>query len=447
MTQQPTVRRRSKRLAAYDEEDGDFVFSRGSKRTKTAQTDQEPVTVPALPPKKSRKVKDERGHDGEPVRTTKKPTVRRMDFATPKADPGAIKLPKRRKSTHTNETSKHQSRIETADYDTIDVVRTPDAEESSRSRVDASKHSTVISLPFSDTPIINRNKELRKKGNVTRRSSLGMRGRRASSLIENGHSAIPHREVESSEFYKHIEAGGLSEPRRMKQLLTWTGERALGDKPLHGDPDSAAHLAARVIKESLLRDFGSKSEFSDWFSREESVPTKIIKKPNPRNVDIEENLARLEARIKRLKDERDQWKALAKPPLSLPPLFRDDSADLSPSDIDSSLLDPEQAAIYATVTKSSALDLRNEVVDRLKSIRGGIEFKVDHFADGIHKLEQFQETAGRVADKIQAIGAVRLEERDRKEKEAVGTRGLPIQEVLRSLSRILPESTSSTGGR
>ncbi|KIN05773.1 hypothetical protein OIDMADRAFT_112078 [Oidiodendron maius Zn] len=405
MTQQPTVRRRSKRLAAYDEEDGDFVFSRGSKRTKTAQTDQEPVTVPALPPKKSRKVKDERGHDGEPVRTTKKPTVRRMDFATPKADPGAIKLPKRRKSTHTNETSKHQSRIETADYDTID------------------------------------------KGNVTRRSSLGMRGRRASSLIENGHSAIPHREVESSEFYKHIEAGGLSEPRRMKQLLTWTGERALGDKPLHGDPDSAAHLAARVIKESLLRDFGSKSEFSDWFSREESVPTKIIKKPNPRNVDIEENLARLEARIKRLKDERDQWKALAKPPLSLPPLFRDDSADLSPSDIDSSLLDPEQAAIYATVTKSSALDLRNEVVDRLKSIRGGIEFKVDHFADGIHKLEQFQETAGRVADKIQAIGAVRLEERDRKEKEAVGTRGLPIQEVLRSLSRILPESTSSTGGR
>lgn len=302
-------------ITAYDEEDGDFVFSRGSKRTKTAQTDQELVAVPALPPKKSRKVKDERGHDDEPVRTAKKPTVRRMDFATPKADPGAIKLPKRRKSTHANETSKHQSRIETADYDTIDVVRTPDAEESSRSRVDASKHSTVISLPFSDTPIINRNKELRKKGNATRRSSLGMRGRRASSLIENGHSAIPHREVESSEFYKHIEAGGLSEPRRMKQLLTWTGERALGDKPSHGDPDSAAHLAgvcyhllymivtlitaARVIKESLLRDFGSKSEFSDWFSREESVPTKIIKKPNPRNVDIEENLARLEARIKR----------------------------------------------------------------------------------------------------------------------------------------------------
>lgn len=54
-----------------------------------------------------------------------------------------------------------------------------------------------------------------------------------------------------------------------------------------------------MIKESLLKDFANRSEFSDWFSREESVPTKIIKKPNPRNVEIEENLAGLESRIKR----------------------------------------------------------------------------------------------------------------------------------------------------
>lgn len=58
---------------------------------------------------------------------------------------------------------------------------------------------------------------------------------------------MPHREVDSSEFYKHIEGGALSEPRRMRQLLTWTGERALGDKPSHGDPDSAAHLAGKYF--------------------------------------------------------------------------------------------------------------------------------------------------------------------------------------------------------
>ncbi len=54
-----------------------------------------------------------------------------------------------------------------------------------------------------------------------------------------------------------------------------------------------------MIKEELLKDFANKSEFSDWFSREEnSAPTKVIKKPNPRNIELEENLVGLEARVK-----------------------------------------------------------------------------------------------------------------------------------------------------
>lgn len=148
----------------------------------------------------------------------------------------------------------------------------------------------------------------------------------------------------------------------------------------------------------------------------------------------------------RLKEERDEWKALADPSPSLPPLFADESAELSVSQIDSSLLDPEQAAILATVAESTAIGFRSEISHRLKSIQSDLEFKVDHFADGVHKLEQYQDTASRVADKIQAIGAVRLEERDRDEKAAAGTRDLPMQEVLRSLSRILPESSSGRGG-
>lgn len=92
------------------------------------------------------------------------------------------------------------------------------------------------------------------------------------------------------------------------------------------------------------------------------------------------------------------------------------------------------------VLSAPALDLRHQVSERLKNVQSGLEFKVDQFADGVHKLEQHQETAGRVADKILALSAVRLEERERKEKEEIGTRDLPMQEVLRSLSRILPES-------
>jgi kinetochore protein Mis13/DSN1 len=307
-------------IIAYDEEDGDFVFTRGSKRTKTAPSEPEPAPAPVPPPKKSRKPK-ERERDEEPTLTVKKTRGRKMSFSTPKTEKDAV-VPKRKKSTRAStgqngETSTHQPGTETTDYDSIDIIGAPPPEETSKSMVEVISQSTMIALPFSDTPVINRNKELRKKGGSGRRSSLGMRGRRASSLIDNGHSAIPHREVETKHFYKHIEADGLSEPRRMKQLLTWNGERALGEKPSHGDPDSAAALAgkhdvqlfgkpgltllARMIKESLLKDFANKSEFSDWFNREDSAtaPVKIVKKPNPRNIEIEENLVGLEERIKR----------------------------------------------------------------------------------------------------------------------------------------------------
>lgn len=122
-----------------------------------------------------------------------------------------------------------------------------------------------IALPMSDTPIINRNKEMRRKGgNTNRRSSLGTRGRRASSLIDSGQAAIPHREVDTAEFYKHIEAEGLPEPRRMKQLLTWCGERALSDKPPHGSKNASIIHGGRFWRTAtnLLGEIGDETDMS-----------------------------------------------------------------------------------------------------------------------------------------------------------------------------------------
>lgn len=165
-----------------------------------------------------------------------------------------------------------------------------------------------IALPFQDTPVIRRNKEMRKgSAEGSRRSSSGMRGRRASSLIDEGRgngtsrvfsctnhlspdptpllaeasdpsptalvrsnsykhlgvsaltsdstspvvlldlnaynyavdvvadktfsgTALPHAEVPTAEFFKHISAD-LTEPRRMRCLLGWCGTRALPPKP------------------------------------------------------------------------------------------------------------------------------------------------------------------------------------------------------------------------
>jgi kinetochore protein Mis13/DSN1 len=60
-------------------------------------------------------------------------------------------------------------------------------------QVEKGRDGTKIALPFADTPVMKRNKEMREKGRKTstgknRRSSSGIRGRRASSLIESGTS-------------------------------------------------------------------------------------------------------------------------------------------------------------------------------------------------------------------------------------------------------------------
>jgi kinetochore protein Mis13/DSN1 len=136
--------------------------------------------------------------------------------------------------------------------------------------------------------------------------------------------ALPHSEVEITDFYKHIESEGLPEPRRMRQLLTWCATRAMsehsGASP-HTHPeydDQSARLAgehgsaffecslltastARVIQEELLKDFANRSEMSDWFGREDmqkpEVPLPV--RPNPKNEQNATKIAELEAQIRR----------------------------------------------------------------------------------------------------------------------------------------------------
>ncbi|KAH7148595.1 Mis12-Mtw1 protein family-domain-containing protein [Dactylonectria macrodidyma] len=298
-----------------------------------------------------------------------------------------------------------------------------------------------IALPMSDTPVINRNKEMRKKGNQSRRSSLGMRGRRASSLIDSGQTAIPHREVDTAGFYKHIE-GGLPEPRRMKQLLTWCGERALSEKPPHGTPNSSAILGARAIQDQLLKDFAARSEFSNWFSRDDEVAPKapVILKPNPKNIELDQKMAQLEINVKRLQEEKKAWQAIRKPPAEQPPLFAENEAvPITLPDFD--LLDPDEGRIrgYLADEAVSFGAFRSQTESRLRQIQSSLEFQVDQLSDNIHKLEQRVLVAGKEADKVLGISALRLRQRDEREKARVGTKEMPVMEVLRSLGNILPE--------
>lgn len=302
----------------YDENDGDFQFTRGSKRQKTkevvadaenSESQQQQVTrgkkaVGRTTTKAAAKSQQPQLEKEKEVQagTSKRASTRRRSSPRPAAaaddsrptqqgkgkDSGGLVVPKQRSGAVALSTTKRRTRSsagstngeEDAAYDgvpqrplTNGVVKKGAAQakerRTGRERVSTPSpppetHTTtrMIALPFSDTPVINRNREFRKNGGgggdgVTarggkggdggsRRSSLGLRGRRASSLIEMGHSAIPHSEVDTVDFYKHIEASGLSEPRRMRLLLTWCAERAVIEKPALGRRDASVILGGEI---------------------------------------------------------------------------------------------------------------------------------------------------------------------------------------------------------
>lgn len=232
--------------------------------------------------------------------------------------------------------------------------------------------------------------------------------------------------------------------------------------------ESLTNNTARAIQDHLLKDFGSKSEFSDWFSREDEPSSSarpnrpVVIQPNPINVEHDKKIASLETRIKRLvpmiclidhmllirfyslKEQRKSWRALQTPLSQVSPLYPPDAGPQKTPLPDASLLDAEEAKMLESLTDSSSsfAHLKSTTRARLQTVKSNVEFKVDHLADSIHKMDLRVVTAGKQADKVLALSSERLKEREERERAATGTKELPVMEVLRSLGRILPE----TGG-
>ncbi|GAB7350417.1 hypothetical protein MBLNU459_g1030t1 [Dothideomycetes sp. NU459] len=370
--------------------------------------------------------------------------------------------------THDNSVATPRLADEPAEPEASPVLE--DGQETRALHVDKKRRVTKIPLPFADTPILRRNKEMRKlSAEQSRRSSSGMRGRRASSLIDAGASnAVPHSEVETQDFYKHI-SQDLVEPKRMRQLLMWCGHRALPGKAggeMEAAETAAAH-AARVIQEELLAEFGSRNEMSSWFDREETAPAVLVKKPNPRNIQNAEKLQQLEEDLARLQEEKRSWDSLIKSTPAAPAASSDQAeaagaalVSLDPSDIDTTILDPSQAEILrsllapsppearggddshgqAQAPSSTMPDTAGDARDRIGAIAKTLEFKLDRFADSTHRLEQYRLMAERVADRVLGSGAQKLEERDRKLRERTGGSG-DVMDTLRGLGRVLNDKS------
>jgi kinetochore protein Mis13/DSN1 len=123
------------------------------------------------------------------------------------------------------------------------------------------------------------------------------------------------------------------------------------------------------------------------------------------------------------------------------------------ADIDTSMLDPSQASILASLQLSQPSDdastsepsaftftTPDALHAHLAKLSQSLEPNIDVFADGLHKIEQYRNTADRVADRILASAAKRLEEKDREGKAKVGSEGIGVGDVLRGLAGVLNES-------
>ncbi|KAJ3523597.1 hypothetical protein NM208_g12389 [Fusarium decemcellulare] len=452
-------RRSSKRLAAADfERDDDFQFVRKSKRTKTEKVeDPEPVKKSgrgrtATKPRATKgsaingSIPEEKEVTANEPIPTAKPTTRKSTRRKASVDASneepPLKILKRptRRSVRVSGDTLEEAVPAPAPEPVPAPVSVPQTNGTSRKRGRRAK-SPPPPAPRAGSVAPRMNAGAISHNRPPDERHPGMRGRRASSLIESGQTAIPHREVSPADFYKHIEAEGLTEPRRMKQLLTWCGERSLTGKPPHGTPNSNAILGARAIQDDLLRDFSSRSEFSDWFSREDDVPkAPVVLKPNPRNMELDEKLTQLEINIKRLQEEKKAWQAIRKPPPEQPPLFpAGETGPIVLPDFD--LLDPEEGKIRGLLAEETASfnAIRSKTESRLRTIQSSLEFQIDQLADNVHKLEQRVLVAGKEADKVLSVSALRLRQREEREKASAGTKDMPVMEVLRSLGNILPE--------
>lgn len=267
-----------------------------------------------------------------------------------------------------------------------DMAITPDSKRQTpmrKKQPSFEEHSTSVqvSLPISDTPIIRRNKQMRN-GEAVRRSSLGKRGKRVSS-IGNGFTGMPHDQVPMVDLYKHLDTT-LPDPHKMRQLLTWCARRVSNeDKNKHvkqknkmPSKELTALNIAKVIKEEIVRDLVDGKINISWWNRvaeAEEAEAKKVLLPNERNVKNQEVLDQLKLRLVTLKKSSESWTTNMSKLIELPSISLDGHAtdEQFGKVLDKSLIDE-----ISSLEESTYSDISQD-----------LEFTLDSFNEFIHQLK------------------------------------------------------------
>lgn len=465
-TTRPPTRTTKSTVAAETDEGTDNIFSKGPSRAKRAKRnqkerereEQEQNQEPSAPqesttalrtteppkggsPSRSRRTRAERVPAPEPppkpepqTQTKPKPRSRTKNIENEKPLPApSVKPPALARKTKAQV-------LGTPERDLPKVRRSPRnaTSEEGISKEDedvgGDKPLKVPLAAIEDTPLVRkRNKEMREaKGH--RRSSLGLRGRRASSL-SNGFIAAPHPDVQPNDFYKHLDPE-MIETQRMQQLLAWCSKCALSEKRARGrDAQSNARAAARVIEEDILADLTEKKLNVNWWDASEGTESTadVPKKPNPKNEDHKRKIEALERQLEQLNCEKKAWSEICeKEPEKIPRNQKE--GGIRPEALDAALLRPEEAAVIPRFENSDKAI--GQIQDVMSKGRGSLEFKVDQFSHGMHKAQQYSLYAKGVTEKVLGKASSVLDVRQEAAMKAAGTTALPLHEVLKSISHL-----------
>lgn len=319
------------------------------------------------------------------------------------------------------------------------------------------EHSTSfqVALPVEDSPIIRKNKEMRE--NTNRRSSLGKRGKRASS-IGNGFSATPHDTIPTEEFYKHIDQD-LSDPQKMRQLLTWCstrmleldGRKHIKQKNLVPQSDITTLNIAKMIKEEMVKDLKDGKINTSWWDsdsgenkdkeqveEEEELP----KKPNERNTLNANLLEKLKDRLAELKKDVSEWQSLGdKHHGSIKALKFDFDESQIKSHININSHEDFRKVLDSSIVKE-VTNIENQTSER---IVGSLEETLDKFSDMVFKLKASRDLRSefvnsqsqKITDVINTAGSkTHVDRLEQEVKNSKTDRNPDSKLILRAITRV-----------
>ncbi|KAG8968143.1 hypothetical protein FRC03_008496 [Tulasnella sp. 419] len=194
----------------------------------------------------------------------------------------------------------------------LEPLRTPTNVATSSNGLHAT--TSMVPLPVRDTPLISKNREMRKEKTERRKSSMGARSARVSESFGAGIVATPHAAVESSSFYTHI-SPELPEAIRIRQLLVWCAHRAVSASTPDGPSSKLPSLSASqsrilsTIQEDVMKMMclGKVSTSLGQGDDEPAPPRKKVIKEHPRNVINQQEEKKFQQKHESAKAEDLAW--------------------------------------------------------------------------------------------------------------------------------------------